>query len=155
MVMPTTEIAEIVPASPEMAFLLMHDYTRRLEWDTLLREARLENGAEEACLGAVAVCRGKGLLSAFTLRTKYVSFKRGEVAAVKMLNRPLFFETFAASIRHRDLGDDFSEIIYKLSFKARPKFLCFALHPIMLSLFRWETRKRLAALKAYLDHHSQ
>ena len=40
--MPTVEIKEIIPASAELVFALVHDYRRRLEWDTLLREAYLE-----------------------------------------------------------------------------------------------------------------
>jgi hypothetical protein len=40
--MPTTEIREIIPASADEVFELLHDYKRRLEWDTLLSEAYLE-----------------------------------------------------------------------------------------------------------------
>lgn len=144
--MPVAEVKVIVPASSEAAFDLIHNYARRLEWDTLLGEAYLEDGLDEAGRGAVSVCRGKGLLGFFTLRTEYVSFERGRVAAVKMLNRPPFFESFAASIRHRDIGADRSEIIYKLNFQARPRSLCFFLHPAMRFLLEWETRKRLESL---------
>ena len=149
--MPSAEIRAVVPASCEIVFDLVHDYARRLEWDTLLQEAYLEDDLIEACRGAVAVCRGKGVLGAFTLRTEYVTFERGRVAAVKMLNRPPFFAAFAASIRHRDLGDGRSEIIYKLNFQARPRWLRFMLHPPMLIFLRWETRKRLAAFRGYVE----
>jgi hypothetical protein len=150
--MPAAEIKETIPATPEAVFDLIHDYDRRLEWDTLLGEAYIEPGFEGAARGAVAVCRGKGLLGIITMRTEYVSFERGKVAAVKMLGRPPFFESFAASIRHRDLGAGRSEVIYKLNFRARPDIMRGLLHPPMLMLLRWETRKRLAALRRFFEN---
>lgn len=42
----------------ERVFDLVHDYDRRLEWDTLLREARLE-GSEAPDVGVVAVCTAR------------------------------------------------------------------------------------------------
>ena len=150
--MPATEIRETIPATSEAVFDLIHDYDRRLRWDTLLSEAYIEPGCEGAARGAVAVCRGKGLLGMIMMRTEYVSFERGKVAAVKMLGHPPFFESFAASIRHRDLGDGSSEVIYKLNFRSRPRVMCGLLHPPMLMLLKWETRKRLAALRRFFEN---
>jgi len=147
--LPTAEIKDVIPASAVEVFDLLHDYRRRLEWDTLLQKAYLEDGFSEACKGAISVCRGKAILGGFAVRTEYVSFERGKVAAVKMLNRPPFFETFAASIRHHETGENQSEIVYKVNFTAKPKFLSWILHPIMKAVFVWETRRRLAALKEF------
>lgn len=149
--MPTIEIRETVTASAESVFNLIHNYNRRLEWDTLLKEAYLEPEFKEACLGAISVCRGKNVLGGFALRTKYVSFDRSRIAAVKMLNRPPFFDSFAASIRHLKIDDTRSEIIYKVNFAARPAWLRPVLHPLMRAIFAWETRKRLRALKAFFE----
>jgi len=74
---PTAEIKELIPASAEAVFALVHDYRRRLEWDTLLQEAYLEPEFAEAGLGAKSVCRGKRILGGFALRTEYVSFEKG------------------------------------------------------------------------------
>ena len=71
------------------------------------------------------------------------------VAAVKMVNQPPFFQSFAATIRHRDLGDGSSSIEYKYNFTARPQWLRSLLHPAMAAAFRWETRKRLRALRRF------
>ena len=150
--MPSAELKVIVSAPSIDVFDLIHDYARRLEWDTLLSEAYVEPGFDGAARGAVAVCRGKGLLGIITMRTEYVSFERGKVAAVKMLGRPPFFESFAASIRHRDLDDGRSEVVYKLNFRARPRVLSGLLHPPMLALLRWETRKRLSALRRSFEN---
>jgi len=147
--LPISEIKEVIPAPATEVFDLLHDYRRRLEWDTLLQKAYLEDDFPEARKGAISVCQGRVILGGFALRTEYVSFERGKVAAVKMLNRPPFFDTFAASIRHADTSDNESEIIYKVNFTARPKFLRPILHPLMKAVFAWETRRRLASLKEF------
>jgi hypothetical protein len=40
-----SEISEVIPAPSSAVFDLLHDYKRRLEWDTLLQAAYLEDGA--------------------------------------------------------------------------------------------------------------
>jgi ribosome-associated toxin RatA of RatAB toxin-antitoxin module len=153
--LPTAEIKQIIPASSVEVFDLIHDYKRRLEWDTLLQKAYLEDKFPESCKGAISVCQGKSFLGGFALRTEYVSFERGKVAAVRMLNQPPFFDAFAASIRHSELGENQSEIIYKVNFTAKPKFLRWLLHPIMKTVFAWETRKRLVALRKFFMSRSK
>lgn len=149
--MPTAEIKETIPAAAAEVFALLHDYRRRLEWDALLSEAYLEPEFAEAGRGAISVCRGKLILGGFAVRTEYVSFEKGKVAAVKLLNRPPFFETFAASIRHSEIDENNSEVIYKVNFTAKPRFLRPFLHPVMRAVFIWETRKRLQALKNFFQ----
>ena len=137
-------VSEEIPAPCEAVFDLVHDYGRRLTWDTLLRAAYMEGGAVPAS-GAVAVCSGKWVVGGLTLRTVYVSFRRGKVAAVKMINAPPFFRTWAASIRHEPVGPASSRLIYTWNFNARLRVL----EPVMAFFFRWETRRRLRALKAW------
>ena len=55
--MPTAEIKETIPASTDDVFALLHDYKKRLEWDTLLPEAYLEPEFERSEKGAISVCR--------------------------------------------------------------------------------------------------
>lgn len=138
-------VSEVMPASCEVVFDLVHDYTRRLQWDTLLREAYVE-GDGPAAHGAIAVCSGRWAIGGLTLRTVYVSFERGVVAAVKMVNTPPFFARWAASIRHEAVGEGHSRITYTYNFRARPRVLAFVIEPIMARIFRWETRRRLRAL---------
>jgi hypothetical protein len=150
--MPHGCVSEIIPANSEDVFRLLHDYNRRLEWDTLLKHARLCEDWTIAQLHATSICTGRWYLGGLSLRTEYVSFDPPNVAAVKMLNRPPFFDAFAATIRHRDLSDGSSSIEYKYNFIARPTCLRWVLHPVMDAIFRWETRKRLQALrKFFLD----
>jgi hypothetical protein len=150
--MPKLTVKETLPTSCDEAFDVVHDYSRRLEWDTLLQAAFLDD-AERADVGVTAVCKGKTLLLGIEMRTIYVSFQSGKVAAVKLTNRAPFFDSFAASIRHIGLDDQRSELIYELNFKAKPAFLRPFLHPIMGRMLKWETRKRLRALKRYIDEN--
>jgi hypothetical protein len=149
--MPKGLVVNELPASCERAFDLIHDYDRRLEWDTLLSEAYLEPPFVLAEKGAVSLCRGRPLLGGIGVRTVYVSFDRGRVAAVKMINRPPLLEMFAASIRHIAISENTSKVEYRFSFLARPRVLSPLLHPIMQLFFRWETQKRLRALSNYLS----
>lgn len=147
--MPKGKVTKTIPASAQEVFALIHNYERRLEWDTLLQKADLEPEFPQTCVGAVSVCQGRAWLGGITLRTEYVSFQPAKVAAVKMLNRPPFFESFAASIRHRDIAENLSEIEYQYNFTARPTRLRWLLHPVMNAALKWETQKRLLSLKRY------
>lgn len=143
------EVSAIIPAPSSAVFDLVHDYTRRLEWDTLLQAAYLADGHTEAALGATSVCVGRKALGSIALKTQYVVFNRPHVAAVKMVNRPPFFRSWAASIRHEDVGDGTSRMTYKFHFISKPKMLRLLLDPVMERIFKWETRKRLEALQKY------
>ncbi len=134
-----------MPANCDEVFDLVHDYDARLQWDTLLRAASIEGGGP-AERGAVAVCSGRWLVGGLTLRTVYVSFEPGVVAAVQMTNCPPMFSRWAASIRHVAIAPGRSTIVYTYNFRARPRLLAFVLEPVLAVIFRWETRRRLAAL---------
>lgn len=143
------KVQEIIPASSSVVFDLIHDYTRRLEWDTLLQAAYLEGGYTEAGKGVTSVCVGRRSLGAIALKTVYLTFNRPTLAAVKMVNSPAFFQSWAASIRHEDLSDHESRITYTFHFATKPRVLQFILDPLMERFFLWETRKRLRALKGF------
>lgn len=146
--MPHGTVRETMPVPADRVFALLHDYERRLEWDTLLSEAYLSEGWTRAEPGAIAVCRGRRRIGGLALKTIYVTFVPGRVAAVKMINRPLFFDAFAATIRHEACGEH-SRVEYKFHFTARPRWLRWLLHPLMARVFAWETHRRLRALRGY------
>lgn len=148
--MPSATVQQQMPAASAEVFALLHDYSRRLEWDTLLKKACLTGGHTQAVLGATSLCVGKPWFGLIGIETRYVTFKPGEIAAVEMINRPPFFDHFAASIRHQD-NEHGSIAVYKLQFTARPRCLRWLLHPIMLPQLGSETRKRLQALASFLD----
>jgi hypothetical protein len=144
---PHGSVSEIIPAASSEVFDLLHDYSRRLKWDTLLSAAYLTDGFVQAGPGAVSVCVGRRSLGGIALKTVYVTFDPPRLAAVKMVNSPPLFASWAASIRHEDLGPSESRVTYTWNFSARPRWLAWLLEPIMTRVFRWETRKRLAALR--------
>jgi hypothetical protein len=139
-----------MPAVSAVVFDAVHDYGRRLRWDSLLSAAYLTDGHQQAGLGVTSVCIGRRFLGKLRLETVYVTFDRPRIAAVKMVNTPPFFATWAASIRHDDNGDESSILTYTWSFTARPRWLAWLLEPVMGQLFRWETRKRLRVLRSFL-----
>jgi len=75
----------------------------------------------------------------------------GKVAAVKMTNRPLFFERFAATIRHDDLENGRSRVTYIYSFASKPRWLSLFQEPIMKLCLTREVKHRLRALKAFAE----
>ena len=147
--MPRCEVSESIAAPSDEVFDLVHDYDRRLRWDTLLSAAYLTGGFTKAGEGVTSVCVGRASLGRLALETVYVSFKRPDVAAVKMLNSPPFFGTWAASIRHVDTAPRESRITYTFHFTGRPRWLRWLVEPIVLRVLRWETKQRLRALQQY------
>ncbi|MCI0396476.1 MAG: SRPBCC family protein [Chloroflexi bacterium] len=149
------EVSELIPAPSHLVFDLLHDYTRRLEWDTLLQAAYLDDGHTVAGKGVTSVCVGRRSLGSIALKTVYVTFNPPTLAAVKMVNAPPFFQSWAASIHHADISEHESRITYKFHFTTKPRFLEFLLDPLMKRVFLWETRKRLRALQAFFLHNHQ
>jgi hypothetical protein len=142
-------VRQVVPADAATAFDVVHDYPRRLEWDTLLRSAVTEGDAAPD-VGVVAVCAAHWYLGGLRFRTRYVTFRRPELAAVVLVGRAPLFADWAASIRHRPLPEGGSEVVYTLTFRSRPAALAWLIEPVALAAFRFETRRRLRALAAYL-----
>jgi Polyketide cyclase / dehydrase and lipid transport len=149
------KVSEVIAATSAEVFDLVHDYARRLEWDTLLRAAYLDDGHTRAAKGATSVCVGRRSLGGIALKTRYVSFDRPKVAAVELVSSPPFFGRWAASIRHVDLGERESRITYTYSFTSKPRALRWLFEPIMAWVFRWETRKRLRALRDHFARKSR
>ena len=148
--MPHGTVSEIIPASSAEVFALVHDYGRRLEWDTLLSAAYLADGHTVARQGAVSTCVGRRSLGSLALTTEYVSFDAPRLAAGKMIRGPWIFERWAASLKHEDLPNGESRITYAWQFTARPRLLRWLCEPLLNVIFHWETRKRLRALKSFL-----
>ncbi len=99
----------VVKRPRALLFGLMQDYSRRLEWDPFLSEARLV-GAEAAGLGVRAWCvdhAGRGM------ETEYVSFQPPERVAVKMTRGPWMFRAFAGSWVYEEVGPDETSVVFR------------------------------------------
>lgn len=143
-------ITLIMPASAAETFDAFHDHRLRLQWDTLLSEANVESGDRHPSVGAVSFNRGRGLKRLVSMRTRFVNYQPGKVAAAMLVEPSGLFEFWAASMRHRDLDAGRSELIYSFSLKLRPRWLGWLLDPVARRLFARATRKRLQALAVYL-----
>ncbi len=147
-------ISAIIPAPSQAVFDLLHDYNRRLEWDTLLRAAYLEDGHTQAGKGVTSVCIGRRSLGSLTFKTIYVTFEPPTRAAVKLVNTPPWFASWAATIQHQDLAAQESRITYTFHFTVKPRLLQPMLDPLLERIFAWETQRRLRALRAYFTHRA-
>ena len=153
--MPRASITVDLPVSCDTAFAVIHDYDRRLDWDTMLRSARLLGGAARAGPGVRTVCAGTWRSAFLALETEYIQFVPGRVAAVKLTRRPWLFDRFAATMRHHAIGPDRSRLVYIYAFRARPRWLAPVLEPLMHLLMRREVRQRLRALRSYFEQDAR
>jgi hypothetical protein len=149
--MRSLEAAIEIRASPEAIFDLIHDYSRRLDWDPFLKQACLLDGARSAGVGVKSLCTARNGFGGLAMETVYVSFERPRVAAVKMTRGPSLLETFAASINQEAAGSGMTRVTYRFNFLTRPGWLRGVMEPIAAALFRREVRGRLEALKRHLE----
>ena len=139
-----------VLADTATTFAVIHDYASRLTWDTMLSKAVLLDGASSAAKGVRSLCVGDWKSAYIPMETEYITFEPGQHAAVQLTRKTWFFENFAASIRHRPVDEQRSEVIYTYSFRIRPRWLTRVLRPIINRLLRREVENRLEGLRSYL-----
>lgn len=141
--MRTFECALDVRAPALPLFRLSQDYARRLLWDPFLREARLL-GAEEPAVGVRTWCVARNRLG---MEAEYVTYRPPEVAAVRMTRGPWPIARFAGSWRFREIAPGTTRVTFRYAVAGRPRWLGFALDPLLAAIFACETRRRLAAFK--------
>lgn len=139
-----------MPASADATFEAFHNHRVRLQWNTLLAVAHMETGDSHPSIGAVSFNRGKGWKRLLAMRTRFVNYQPGKVAAAMLVEPTGLFESWAASMRHRDIEEGRSELIYSFSLTLRPPWLGVLLNPLANRLFAWEARRRFAALAVFL-----
>lgn len=140
-----------IRACPGAVFRLTHDCARRLEWDTLLKEARLLDGAEAAGPGVRSVCVGRNALLGLSVETVYITFDPPWLSAVQMTRGPALFGNFAASIRHEVIRPGVTRVIYRGHVETRPRWLRWLLEPLVNRTFGCQTQRRLNSLKRTLE----
>lgn len=147
--MATFEKSIEIRAPRAALFNLTQDYSRRLEWDPFLKEARLVNGAVQAGIGARAWCVAKMGLG---METEYVSFNPPERTAIKMTRGPALLRTFAGAWIFKALEPDLTKVTFRYHLTASPHWLGFVLDPILSLVFVHDTNKRLQALKQAVEN---
>lgn len=142
-----------VDAPAQRVFDVVHDYSIRTAWDTLLRSAEMQSGRDPG-KDEVAVCSAHWYLGGLTFRTRYVTFNPPDLAAVTLVKPYFIFRNWSASIRHRDVegsGGAASEVVYTLNLQCRPTWLARPMEAVACRLFGLETQRRLVALKRYVE----
>lgn len=152
--MRTDSVTIDINASCQAIFELLHDYGRRLCWDPFLRQASLLGGASSAGPGVASRCVARWGAGGQAMETVYVSFTAPRLAAVRMTRGPIFLRFFAASIRQHELGGNRTRVTYRYRFAARPGMLARVIEPVVARVFRRETKRRLAALKEFMERGS-
>ena len=145
----TFEDSTVIAASPDELFTLTQDYSRRLEWDPFLTSAELRGGASTAGIGVRAYCVAHNGLG---METEYVSFNRPRTCAIKMTSGPRMIDSFAGSWRFEEVAPGQTWVGFRYHLRAKPWWLSWLLTPIIGWQFARDTRKRLVALKAAVEH---
>ncbi len=142
--MPAFEQSIEIYADRHDLFRLTQDYTRRLEWDPFLKEARLVGDAKQAAVGARAWCVARNGMG---METEYVSFNPPAVTAVKMTKGPLLLSKFAGSWRFQEIAPGHTRVLFRYNVEAAPRWMGWLFDPIVRWVFTHEVGKRLTGLK--------
>ncbi len=138
----------VIAASPDALFALTQNYGRRLQWDPFLKSAALLGGAAEAGVGVRTYCVAH---SGLGMETEYVSFNPPRTCAVKMTRGPWLIGNFAGSWHFEEVSPGQTRVGFRYHLRARPRWLSWLLTPLMGWFFGRDTRKRLVALKAFVE----
>jgi hypothetical protein len=140
-----------MPAACEIVFDAFHHHRWRHEWDSLVSATRVVGGAECPYVGAVTENTGGGWMRAMAMRTRFVSFEHGRVAAATMEGVSFPFTRWAASMRHRPINAERSLMIYTYRFEAGPRGIAWLVEPLVKVVFDWQTRRRFGRMRRFLQ----
>ena len=144
-----------MPACEAVVFDSFHHHFWRSRWDSLVSATHVLGGHPCPFVGAITENAGAGALRGLNMRTQFISYDRPHVAAATMLERSFPFTRWAASMRHQPIGRDASLLVYTYNFEVGPQALRWLLAPIVESVFRWQTRRRFARLRAFLARNAR
>jgi ribosome-associated toxin RatA of RatAB toxin-antitoxin module len=81
------------------------------------------------------------------METEYVTFEPPRVTAVTMTRGPAFLASFSGSWRFEPNDAGGTTVTFAYHFKSRPRWLRWLMEPILHSVFKRDTIRRLRALK--------
>jgi hypothetical protein len=144
----------IMPAPRRVVFDAFHYHCWRVRWDSLVSRTRIDDGAPCPSVGAISDNTGSGLLRPLSMATRFVSYDPPRLAAAAAIRPSFPFLRWAASMRHSDLGQDRSVLIYTYTFSVMPTTLAWALEPLVDRMFLRATRRRFNRLADFLVTHA-
>jgi len=90
-----------------------------------------------------------------SMRTQFVAYDRPRLAAASMLGQSFPFNRWAASMRHKEVADGHSVLVYTYTFDVGPRWVAWCIRPFVERIFERQTRKRFGRLSTYLAGHAQ
>jgi ribosome-associated toxin RatA of RatAB toxin-antitoxin module len=87
----------------------------------------------------------------YRMRVKYVSYVRPRAAAIEMVSGPWFIRRFAGTWSFVAASENSTRVTFKYNVVAGPKWLAPLLQPLLNMSFSRHARRRLLALKAYVE----
>jgi ribosome-associated toxin RatA of RatAB toxin-antitoxin module len=142
--MTVVEHSAMVDVGIDDAFDLSQSYGLRLEWDPFVSSQRLLDGAVVAEKGVRTLT-----LQRLGLRmiSEYLTFRRPESVAMKMIEGPRIFRLFSGAWQFKTVEPSKTQVIFKYHFMCRPAFLSWIVHPFVYWVLDREIRRRLLAFK--------
>jgi hypothetical protein len=137
-----------MPAPAAVVFDAFHYHCWRHRWDSLVRRTQVVGGDPCPSVNAITENGGAGWLRPLSMRTRFVSYQPGVVAAAVMVGRSFPFRKWAASMRHRPLGESGSLMVYTYRLEAM------LFEPLMRVAFRRQTFDRFHRLQQFLASHA-
>jgi hypothetical protein len=143
-----------MPAPAGIVFDAFHYHQWRHEWDSLVNATHVLGGAACPYVGAMTENSGGGFLKPLAMRTRFISYQPGKIAAARMEGRAFPFARWAASMRHLPGPGPNSLMVYTYSFECAPRPLRWLLEPITKLVFDWQTHKRFHRMRCFLENRS-
>ena len=146
--MPVVQADIEIAAAPAAVFDLAQSYELRLLWDPFLRALELRRGSGEPSRGdRVWVRSWTGL----TMEVEYVHVERPRSVAMRMVHGPWFFELFAGTWLFQALPAGGTRVVFRYSFRTRPRAAGILFDAIIERVFRRDVRARLIGLKRAIE----
>ena len=137
------ECKKVIRAPQNNLFSLTQNYEIRNEWDPFPESYGFLNGNQVAEGLQLTVIDKAGR----SMTVEYISYKPPTVAAVKMIAGPWYIKDFAGSWSFKELGTNKTLVVFKYNITAGVPVL-----GVLVNLvFKWNTKRRLAALKLFAE----
>jgi hypothetical protein len=135
-------VSTMSPCDADSLFRLSQDYSRRLEWDDYLVEAKLLGPGEVAAVGVDVHCRNR---RGQVMVSRYVSYKPPLVAAVSMVKGPAILASFTGSWRFVVQPDGTTRIVFTYNFRTSPWWLGPVIEPLVAWVYKRQMQRRIDA----------
>ena len=142
--MPTLTQSILIDGPAAEVFDLAQDYGLRLRWDPFLKEMKFLDGALAAAPSVRVWVRA---WTGLTMTVEYITLKRPEVVAMKMVEGPAIFRRFAGTWQFRSIGPSSTEVTFKYGFDLAWPWAACLIDPILRAVFAHDIRSRLIGLK--------